>query len=292
MTGFRVDPLTGRQVVIAPGRAARPGAKRGEVEPPSQAELDECPFCKGREDRTPPETYAIGPPDRAPDTPGWQVRVVPNKYPAFEGHEVVVHTPRHVRSVAELTDEELDLVAQAWRARADGAAGEGFSYVHALVNEGKEAGASLPHSHSQLVWLRESPPAVAEERGSGCRLCELLARERSEQTRVVTDRDGLLASTAYAGRFPYETLIAPLEHEGDGLRSELLPRALRGLADIVRRLIAVEGQVPLNAWLHSGDHWHFELVSRLSVPAGIELGAGIYVNLLAPEEAATRLRNA
>lgn len=287
---LRVDPLTGRQVVIAPGRAARPGAKRGEVEPPSQAELDECPFCDGREDRTPPETYAIGPPDRSRDTPGWQVRVVPNKYPAFEHHEVVVHTPRHVRSIAELTADELDRVAEAWRARTETAAAEGFGYVHALVNEGKEAGASLPHSHSQLVWLREPPPAVTEEHGGTCRLCELLERERSGQTRVVAEVNGLFAGTAYAGRFPYETLIAPLEHEADGLRSGALAAALGLLADITRKLEGLEGRVPLNAWLHNGEHWHIELVPRLSVPAGIELGAGIYVNLLAPEEAATRLR--
>jgi UDPglucose--hexose-1-phosphate uridylyltransferase len=217
---------------------------------------------------------------------------VPNKYPAFEHHEVVVHTPRHVRSIAELTGQELDLVAEAWRSRAETAAAEGFAYVHACVNEGKEAGASLPHSHSQLVWLREPPPAVTEERGGACRLCEFLERERSEQVRVVAEVDGLLAAAAYAGRFPYETLIAPLEHEDGGLRSELLPAALRLLAKVTRKLEALEGRVPLNAWLHNGGHWHVELISRLSIPAGIELGAGIYVNLLAPEEAATRLRGA
>jgi UDPglucose--hexose-1-phosphate uridylyltransferase len=164
--------------------------------------------------------------------------------------------------------------------------------MHALVNEGKEAGASLPHSHSQLVWLREPPPAVAKERVDGCRLCELLERERAERARVVAETGGLLAAAAYAGRFPYETLIAPLAHEANGLQSELLPSALRLVADITRKLEALEGRVPLNAWLHNGGHWHVELVSRLSVPAGIELGAGIYVNLLAPEEAAVRLRNA
>jgi UDPglucose--hexose-1-phosphate uridylyltransferase len=216
---------------------------------------------------------------------------VPNKYPAFERHEVVVHTPRHVRSIAELTEQELDLVAEAWRARAETAASEGFAYVHALVNEGKQAGASLPHSHSQLVWLREPPPAVTEEHGDGCRLCELLERERSEQIRVVAEAGGLLAAAAYAGRFPYETLIAPLEHEGDGLRSELLPTTLRLLAELISKLEAVEGRVPLNAWLHNGGHWHIELITRLSIPAGIELGAGIFVNLLAPEEAAARLRD-
>ena len=122
------------------------------LDPETVEEFEACPFCAGREDRTPPETLRIGDP--------WRVRVVPNLYPAFDRHEVVVHAPRHVRSMAELSPEEVGAVAEAWRERAHAARGEGFGYVHAFVNEGRIAGASLPHSHSQLVWLREAPPAV------------------------------------------------------------------------------------------------------------------------------------
>ena len=103
----------------------------GSLEPATQEELDSCPFCEGREDRTPPETLAL-PAREPPDSPGWRVRVVPNLYPAFERQEVVVHSRDHKRSFAELDDEEVAFVADAWRLRRD-AHPEG--YLHALVIE-------------------------------------------------------------------------------------------------------------------------------------------------------------
>jgi UDPglucose--hexose-1-phosphate uridylyltransferase len=202
------------------------------------------------------------------------VRVVPNLYPAFERQEVVVHSPRHVRSFAELTDEELDAIAAAWQSRRESARFEGFAYVHALVNEGRDAGSSLPHSHSQLVWLREVPPAVEVERLAA--LGELLTAPELQ----ILEEDGLRAVAHRAGRLPYETLIG-------GNPFELEP-ALRLLREVVRRLRALEGAVPWNAWLHDT---HLELVPRLSVLAGVELGAGIYVNTVAPEDAAAALRD-
>ena len=99
------------------------------------------------------------------DGPGWQVRVVPNLYPAFARQEVVVHAPTHVRSFAELDDAQVEAVAEAWRLRGLAGAEAGLGYLHALVNEGRAAGASLAHSHSQLVWLGDEPPAVAAETG-------------------------------------------------------------------------------------------------------------------------------
>jgi UDPglucose--hexose-1-phosphate uridylyltransferase len=225
---------------------------------------------------------------RDADTPGWQVRVVPNLFPAFERQEVVVHVPRHARSLTELDEEELGRIAQAWRHRAETARSEGFAYVHAFVNEGREAGASLPHSHSQLLWLREPPPAVAAETSGVCGLCTVLGDRDSYE---ITAREGLVLLAAPAGRLPYELLLAPTAHTGEGaFESELLPSALGLLGDAIRRLHAVEGAVPLNAWVHDGDHWHIEIVPRLSVLASIELGAGIYVNTVPPETAAAALR--
>ena len=203
------------------------------------------------------------------------MRVVPNLFPAVEHHEVVVHSPAHVRSIAELSDAQLDLVAEAWRRRREASPG---GYAHALVNEGRDAGASLPHSHSQLVWLPTVPPGVAVETALG-------------EGEPVLERDGLAALCPWASRLPYEVQIAPVEPEADGLRSELLAPALRLLAELVRRLHGLEGPVPLNAWLHEGAHWHLELVPRLAILAGLELGAGVYVNSLPPEEAAERLRS-
>jgi UDPglucose--hexose-1-phosphate uridylyltransferase len=220
----------------------------------------------------------------------WQVRVVPNLYPAFDRQEVVIHGSRHVRSLAELTRSELSLVAEAWRERANAAGAEGFPYLHAFVNEGQAAGASLPHSHSQLLWLREAPPAVCAEAGSAaCTVCALLDAERRAGTRLVAERDGLTALCPQAGRQPYELLVAPDAHDADGF-GQRLGDALMLVADLVRALETIEGHVAWNAWLHLGAHWHVEVVPRLSELAGIELGAGIHVLTVAPEDAAAALR--
>jgi UDPglucose--hexose-1-phosphate uridylyltransferase len=275
--------------VIAPARARRPGVERPTIPEATQAELDECPFCEGREDRTPPETYSIGPDDRDPDTPGWQVRVVPNLYPTVERQEVVVHVPRHARSLAELEESEVEAVAKALHARREAAKAAGFPYVQLVLNEGRIAGSSLPHSHSQLFWLREPPPAVLEElprlEEGRCGVCEVLRQERLE----IALRGDVVTLAAPAGRAPYELLLAPQEHSAEPTEKQLVDAALL-LRDAIRRLRAAEGAVPLNAWLHTGGHWHLELLPRLTVFAGLELGAEIYVNSLPPEEAADRLR--
>lgn len=204
-----------------------------------------------------------------PEAGDWHVRVVPNLYPALERQEVVVHSRRHVRSLADLEGDEPELIAAAWQRRAADVPG----YVHALVNEGREAGSSLPHSHSQLVWLPEAPPQRARPR------LELFVEER-----------GLVAGCPWASRLPYETVIAPGAPDPSGIQSELLGPAVRLLAGIVRRLHALEGPVPLNAWLeHDAQDWRLVLLPRLTILAGLELGAGIFVNTLPPEEAARRL---
>lgn len=302
-------------MVIAPLRSRRPGAPRTSPGGEAGAETASCPFCEGHEDRTPPETFAVGPPERAPDTPGWLVRVVPNKFPAFApelsgpprhdgllesrpprgNQEVVVSSPRHVRSLAELADGEVARVAEAWQARAAEAARQGFPRVQAIVNEGREAGASLPHSHSQLLWLEAEPPAVAEERAldrsaGGCLVCRLLEDERGRGDRVVATEGGVVALAAYAARQPYELLVAPEACEESPFESPFLAPALTLAASRLARIHELEGAVPMNLWLHAGGHWHIELVPRITVPAGLELGAGLHINPLAPETAAERLR--
>jgi UDPglucose--hexose-1-phosphate uridylyltransferase len=240
--------------------------------------------------------------------------VVPNKFPAFgpwsvEGdrsglfsrraargrQEVVVHSPRHVGTIADLSLRELAHVAEGWQARAAAAREEGFPYVHALVNEGKAAGASLQHSHSQLVWLEQEPPLVEQERRAqeaedGCILCRVLRDELEQRIRVVAERDGLVLLCPFAGRQPYELLVAPRECETDPFASANLTTAFALLAEGIRRLRIAEGPTPVNVWLHGSGHWHFEVLPRLTILAGLELGAGYYVNPLAPESAAGVLR--
>ena len=196
----------------------------------------------------------------------------------------MIHSPRHARSFAELEDREVEAVAAAWFARMARAAAEGFEYVHALVNEGRQAGASLMHSHSQLVWLREPPPGADNERhGAVARLAEAVGEDH-----VIARYDGAVALCPPASRVPYEVTIAA-GRRGDVLLGE---QALFALRDVIRRLRAVEGPVPWNAWLHLAHEAHVEVVPRLTIFAGVELGAGIYVNTLAPEDAARALREA
>lgn len=259
MADLRHDPLTGRWSAVAPGRLDRPF---GDGDP--------CPFCAGNERLTPPETLRLG------DGPtGWAVRVVPNLYPALERQEVVVHSPEHVRSLGSLSDASLDLLAEAWQRRAHDAGGICFP----ILNEGHEAGSSLPHTHSQLAWLPTPAPAAVLERG----LPSFVECVR---------RDGVVAGCPIASRVPYEVVIAPERAEPEALASDLLGPAVRLLAELVRRLQQLRGEelVPLNAWLHDGPHWHLELFPRVTRLAGLELGAGVFVDPVSPEAAAAALR--
>jgi UDPglucose--hexose-1-phosphate uridylyltransferase len=195
-----------------------------------------------------------------------------------------------VRSLADVAEDEIAPIGIAWEQRIAAARAEGFPYVQILFNEGREAGASLPHGHSQLVWLRETPPEPAAElmnlQPAGCALCDLLA---GHESLAIDSADGVRLLAHPAGRAPYELLIAPTEHRPDG-DADLFAAALRLLRNGISRLRGVEGPVPINAWAHAGGHWHLEVLPRLTVFAGLELGAGLYVNSLPPEEAAAALR--
>jgi UDPglucose--hexose-1-phosphate uridylyltransferase len=186
-----------------------------------------------------------------------------------------VHTPRHARSISELSDDELSDVAEAWRRRRES---EPHGYLHALVNEGREAGSSLPHTHSQLVWLPDPPVETQRQ----------VDRERWT---IVTERDGLVLACPYASRLPYEVVVAPRDPRANAFGDDLLSAAIALLGDAVRRIHSAAGAVPLNAWLHDSADWHIELVPRLSILAGVELGAAWWINALAPEDAAAALRS-
>jgi UDPglucose--hexose-1-phosphate uridylyltransferase len=261
---LRHDASTGRWAAIAPGRTRRPGATTIASD-----ELADCPFCAGHEEQTPPETLRLG---NGPT--GWDVRVVPNLYPALARQEVVVHGPVHVHSIAELAPSTLDLVAEAWQRRAHDAGGICFPFI----NEGQDAGASLPHSHSQLAWLPAAPPAAEAEYGL-------------PQIVPLCERDGLVAGCPVVSRVAYELIVYPAEPAPSGLASDLLGPALRLVAELAGRLHEVRGGfVPINAWLHDGAHWHLEVFPRTSRLAGLELGAGVFIDPVAPETAAAELR--
>ena len=243
---------------------------------------------------TPPEVLALGRPDGAPaDSPGWTVRVVPNKFPAIPGQEVVIHGPAHVLSFAELPAGVLETTAEAWRARR--AAHADAAWTAVAVNEGPAAGASLDHSHSQIVPLPEIPPLVqvqAEALSDECALCWALG---VEDARTVRHAGGLRTIAPAWSRFAYELWIAPDAHAAEPGWEELAT----ALADAVRRLRAVvETDLAWNCVVYAAPaaldrwHWHAEVWPRLTVPAAAELGAGLWINIVDPDVAATELRAA
>ena len=326
----RVDPLTGLKTIVAAGRAARPGGWPIAGGPAAPIDPEGDPFAEGHEDRTPPEVYADRPEAHATrDTPGWRVRVVPNLYPALSvdapdpershapdlfsavgargAHEVIVNAPDAVTSLADLTVGQVGRAMEVWRARMRTHADAGASYVHLLVNERVEAGASLPHTHAQLYALDFVPAQIARERErftahatrtmGGNLLQDLVSEEVRQRERLVAIDDEALLLSPYAARLPYQLMLAPrrprARFEDDGpLGAALLHEALRRY----RTLLGF--QPPLNLWVRTAprgaEHfcWRIDLLPRLTHLAGLELGTGVDLNIVAPEAAAAALRDA
>jgi UDPglucose--hexose-1-phosphate uridylyltransferase len=232
----------------------------------------------------------------------WDVRVVPNLYPALvppDGvNEVVVHAPDHVTAFAELSPARVEQVCEAWAERARAYGSAGFAHVVCAVNDGPGSGASLDHSHSQLTALALAAPLVAtrlERFEAGCPVCaELGARDGAGRT--VSQRDGVRVYAPWASATPYQLRAAPLAHAADALAApRALAVALHEIATVYERAL---GEVPWNAWLHTrplrgndhGLHWHVEAVPRLTVLASMELGAGLPICPVDPDAAAHALR--
>jgi len=326
---LRVDPLTGLKSIIAGDRAARPGGGF-TVTPAPAIDPERDPFLEGHEDRTPPEICAVlapGVTDRAPDTPGWSVRVVPNLYPAlttepsepapsahpdlfsaqpaYGTHEVIVNAPQAATTLAELVPDQLAVAMDAWRARAR--AHSRARCVHVLVNEGREGGASLPHTHAQLYALDFVPAAIARERErfsayagrtmGGNLLADLVQEEVRRRERIVAIDDEAVLLCPYASSAPYALMLAPRRRrdrfEDDG------PSGAALLHDALSRLARHFGESPpLSLWVRTAPRdaerfcWRIDIVPRLTAAPGLELGVGLHRNDVAPERAAAELRAA
>jgi UDPglucose--hexose-1-phosphate uridylyltransferase len=333
---FRRDPVCGRWAVVAPERALRPitlqGAgprhrKNGDSKP--------CPFCPGQEHDTPHEVLAYREPGSAADGPGWNLRVVPNRFPAVRSDvggafcavggmvflttpglgrsEIVIETPEHVVAPTQLIDEQFAAVFRAYRDRILALAGDSrLAYASVFKNVGAEAGASLGHTHSQIVATPVVPELVETELAGGreflsrtrrCVFCDLIGRELASGARVVVKSEHFLVVTAFAPRFAYELWVLPIAH---GSRFELITaeRTLELARVMKRALIAldVSQSEPAYNWcLHTAPlrstelayyHWHIEVLPRTARPAGLEWGYGCFITTVAPETAAAELRAA
>jgi UDPglucose--hexose-1-phosphate uridylyltransferase len=297
MSQLRHDPLSGRDVIVAAGRAARPTTFAAESS--SGSGPVECPFCPGHEEQTPPEVARVG--GGEPNGPGWMVRAFPNLYPIVDAHEVVVLSPDHHRSFADLDDTEASAVARLLRDRVHALVGAGHEFGFAIVNHLRGAGASIAHPHAQVFALEVVPRAVEEAVArvatAGVDLVEV---DRAPDDLVVAHRGDVTVWCPRASASKYQCRVA---HAASGARFDLAPDdEIDGVAialrDTVRRLRAVLGDVPYNVVVQTaplGDrpfHWYVEVIPRVSVIAGFEQATGILVNTVPPEDAAVELRAA
>ena len=326
MPEIRIDPLTGQRAIVAEPRAQRPGGLP-KVPPPPELDPAEDPFADGHEAETPPEVYAVRPDGSAPDTRGWRVRVVPNRYPALDpdsptpppsatpdlfwagpargAHEVIINAPDSVTTLGALSAEQLAVAVEVWRERMR--AHPDASCLHLCVNEGVEGGATVAHTHAQLYALDFVPAAIARERErfgayatrtmGGNLLGDLLQQEVRRRERIVAIDPEAVLMAPYGAALPYQLMIVPrtprMRFEDDG------PTGAGLLHDALGRLTRHLGaSPPLNLWVRTAprgaEHfcWRIDIVPRLTHLAGFELGAGVGLNVVAPEQAAAELREA
>ena len=329
MSAIRQDPTTREWVIVAPNRARRPHTARDE---PAAAPAPDaaCPFCPGNEASTPPGLLRLPGPGGSgwavrviPNKFG---ALTPSGEPVrrecgplfreMDGvghHEVIVETPRHDRTMSRMTDAEVELVLRAYQARYKALRADArVKYIIIFKNHGERAGTSLSHPHSQLVAApvppmqtrRKYEVATAHFDDTGrCLYCDLIEAEVEAKDRLVLETDRFVVFQPYASRVPFETWIAPKRHEPSF--AQVSAEDLVGLARVLRRTLATLGAVlgahDFNYVLHSAPVedegkryylWHIQILPRLQTIAGLELGSGIFVTTMAPEESASLVRDA
>lgn len=338
---FRKDPIVGRWVAFAPERAARPF----DHGPPREMKsLARCPFCIGNEDLTPEAVLQQGlSGERSSE---WLVRVIPNYFPAFASsgvealspsrqasshdlrelrfesapadgrHEVLIESPNHCRSMSELTGSQFVRIVEMYRQRISSLREEDrLAHVLIFKNQGRDAGASLEHVHSQLVGMPFVPHSVEIELEAAARFAghsptaqrtlwsEILNQERRDVTRVVYESDSFCVFCPYASRFPFESWVVPKRPEPDFTASTR--GEIHEFSELLHRsLTAIEKSLPLPAYnfalctapfrdpRSAAYHWHLKITPRIAGIAGFEIGTGDWINIVMPEDAASRLRDA
>ncbi len=333
MPELRKDPITGRWVIIATDRAKRPtDFIRDKVQIRGSGF---CPFCYGNETKTPPEIQAYRPNGGSRNSPGWTLRVVPNKFPALgiegtlnrqgEGcydkmngigaHEVIIETPDHKSTLATMPVHDVEDVLWAYRDRIiDLKKDRRFKYILIFKNHGEAAGASLEHTHTQLIALPVVPKRVREEVDGSrehynfkerCIFCDIIRQETEDEQkpRLIAENQDFVVLSPFAPRFPFEMWIVPKIHqcafeESQKHEFELLAPLLK---EMLQRLDRVLDYPAYNYIIHTSPvsestedyyHWHLEIMPKLTKVAGFEWGTGFYINPTPPEESAKFLRGA
>lgn len=296
MSKYRKDPISGRWVIIAENRALRPN---DFVDNQVRRDIARtCPFCEGNERFTPGEVFAIRKSNSSANSAGWQVRVVPNGYPAllreqslesvhkgiyeerdgFGVHEVIVESPQHVMSTTQLTDEQVQCVFDAYRIRLNDLKSDSrLGYALVFKNARPEAGASIEHAHSQLIATPETPLAIQEEIRGGsdfferhrtCAWCKIIVDELEAQVRLVHQSTSFIAFCPFAARVPFETWVLPRRHGShfEQIEPGLLPELADFMKQTLLRMEAVLDGPAYNYWIHTSpfdtpllDHYHWHI---------------------------------
>jgi len=319
---MRLNPLNGRWVTIVAERAERPNdfaaRDQGVEDDPDRP----CPFCPGHEESTPPALETI-------EADGnWSMRVIPNRYPAFDGdepfavhnlgpvhvmaeasgiHEVFVYTPQHQSGLHELDDDHAVQLMRVLRDRfAEHASKKQIRYTQAIVNHGREAGASIAHPHGQILGLPFVPGEILDEErafarfAGGCVLCTTVEAELAADQRVLFANDDVAVVCPYWSGAPFELLIVPRDHEPHLQDASEVSLAAVGIAlrDALAHLDAAIGDVAFNLGFHTAPHqhtgqyhWHAHVWPNVVTQAGFERGTGVMINIVPPEQACDALRS-
>lgn len=329
MSVIRQDPTTKEWVIIATERGRRPHDHEARAEPAERRRHDSgCPFCPGNEALSPSEVF------RYPNEPGaaWTTRVVVNKFPALraEGeprhrepgplfremdgvghHEVIIETPFHDRLLPLMSDPEVEGILKVYQARYRALQQDRrVKYIILFKNHGQRAGTSLEHPHTQLaatpvpplLHRRKTEVAIGHFDDTGrCLYCDLVEEELKDRVRVIFRTPSFVVFHPFASRAPFETWIAPTEHQPSF--GQVTPSAMAELASVLRRTLAALhrglGNPDYNFIVHSAPTedenrpyylWHLQILPRLSTLAGFELGSGIFITTMMPEESAAFMR--
>lgn len=321
MSQLRLNPLTGRWVTVVAERAMRPTDFASRTPTVESGPVRPCPFCPGSEETSLPALASLGPDH------DWRMRVIPNLYPAFAGqdslavrnlgpvhvmaeasgtHEVFVFTPSHTARMDSFSDDTCaDLMSMLKRRLLDHAATDNIRYTQAIVNHGREAGASLAHPHGQLLGLPFVPGEILDEERAfvrfegGCILCATVEAELVSGERVVVVTDEAIAICPWWSGSPYEMLIIPRHHDMHlpDSSDDVLAAVGRVTRDALVHLNTLFTDVAFNLVFHTAPHhhngsyhWHIHLFPKLTTVAGFERGTGVMINIVPPEQAAGELR--
>jgi UDPglucose--hexose-1-phosphate uridylyltransferase len=316
MIEVRHDKLLNRVVIISPKRALRP---HEFIKEKSQSTITSCPFCPGNEKMTPPATFYYykinnelkhGFDKNGERSSNWLIRIFPNLYPIFsienskiDYHYVIVDSPNHDDTLASMNEEQIqlsllgtfELIEKLYKEPS-------IKYVHAFKNYGKDAGASLSHTHNQLIALTFIPPLIMDEikrSQKKCFICKVIERERKAK-RIIYENKTFVAFVPWSAIQPYEFWITPLKHEPIPNKDDISDLS-QVISLMFKTLYKTVGDVSYNMWFHIAPkenekimntfHWHIEVQPKISTWASLELGANVYVNILSPEDATKNLKN-